>query len=265
MIIDALVVAGPNRFRPEQEVAELRELVDTARAVGVQGLVVAPGRPLEYHLGPANERLAELAQSTSFPIARVGRVDPLCGIDAVVEARRCLGDLGCTGLFLHPGEEAYPIRRAAPVFEVAAEHGVPVIVAAGLYAYSEPLQVMEIALEFPGVPIVMTSAGQINISGLGMIDAWLALQRAPNLHVITNGEYRQDFIERLARDLDPTRVLYGSFSPYFDMRYERARAANARFDDGSRSLVEGANAYRMFRFDSLENDHVTGDHDDAHR
>jgi len=243
MIVDALVVAGPNRFRPS---SELRDIVAAAAAAGVEGLVVTPGRPLAYHLGPANDHLADAAGAASFPIARLGRVDPLCGADAAAEAQRCLGDLGCTGLFLHPGEEAFPIRQAAPVMEVAADRGVPVVVAAGLYALSEPLQVMELAAAYPSVPVVMTSGGQINISGLGMLDAWLALQHAPNLYVMTNGEYRQDFIERLARDLDATRVLYASFSPYFDLQYERSRVANARLDPAARSLVEGGNACRMF-------------------
>jgi predicted TIM-barrel fold metal-dependent hydrolase len=243
VIVDSLVIAGPNRFRPGHE---LDDVIAAAGAIGVEGLVAAPGRPSGYHLGPANDHLADAARAASLPIARLGRVDPLCGPDASAEARRCLDELGCTGLFLHPGEEAYPVREAAPVMDVAAERGVPVVVAAGLYALSEPLQMMDLALAYPTVPIVMTSGGQINISGLGMVDAWLALQKAPNLHVTTNGEYRQDFIERLARDLDPTRVLYCSFSPYFDMAYERSRVANAHLGGAARSLVEGDNACRMF-------------------
>lgn len=244
MIVDSLVIAGPNRFRPGHE---LDDVIAAAGAIGVEGLVAAPGRPSGYHLGPANDHLAAAARAASLPIARLGRVDPLCGPDASAEARRCLDELGCTGLFLHPGEEAYPVREATPVMEVAAERGVPVVVAAGLYALSEPLQMMDLAIAYPTVPIVMTSGGQINISGLGMVDAWLALQKAPNLHVTTNGEYRQDFIERLAGDLDPARLLYCSFSPYFDLRYERHRVANAHLDERARALVEGDNACRLFR------------------
>ncbi len=244
MIVDAFVIAGPNRFRRGQE---LPETIDAAVACGIEGLVAAPGRPLDYHLEPANERLAEAARASSFPVSRLGRIDPLGGSRAVAEARRCLGDLGCAGLFLHPGEEAYPVREATAVVEVAEEAGAPVVIATGTYALSEPLQVLELAAAHPTVPIVMTSGGQINISGLGMLDAWLALQRAPNLHVLTNGEYRQDFIERLARDLDPRRLMFASFSPYFDVRYERRRVTSARLDHDTRRLVEGENARQMFR------------------
>jgi predicted TIM-barrel fold metal-dependent hydrolase len=94
--------------------------------------------------------------------------------------------------------------------------------------------------------VVLTSGGQINISGLSMIDAWSALGRNHNLHVMTNGEYRQDFIERLVRDLDPRRVLFASFSPYYDQAFEVARVRSAAMDPTSRGLVEGGNAGRLF-------------------
>jgi len=243
MIIDALVVAGENRFRPGPTLAEL---ATAAAAAGIEGLVAAPGRPLDYHLGPANDALAGAADSVDMPVVRLGRVDPLDGERAIAEATRCLDELGCAGLFLHPGEEVFPVRLASPVVAVAASRGVPVVVAAGAYALSEPLQLFEFARAHSDVNIVMTSGGQLNISGLGMVDAWLALERAPNLHVMTDGVYRQDFIERLAGDLDPRRLLAGSFAPYFDLGYERRRVLSARLTLAARALVEGGNAQRLF-------------------
>ena len=244
MIVDALVVAGENRFRAGGPT--LAELALAATAAGVEGLVAAPGRPFDYHLGPANDALLEAAGSVDMPVARLGRVDPLDRDRAIVEATRCLDELGCAGLFLHPGEEVFPVRLASPVMSVAASRGVPVVVATGAYSLSEPLQLFELASAHPDVSIVMTSGGQLNISGLGMIDAWFALQRAPNLHVMTDGVYRQDFIERLAGELDPRRLLAGSFAPYFDLGYERRRVVSARLGAAARDLVEGGNAQRLF-------------------
>jgi predicted TIM-barrel fold metal-dependent hydrolase len=244
MIIDALVVAGANRFRNGG--LTLAALVAAAATAGIDGLVAAPGRPFDYHLGPANDALAGAATRVDMPVARLGRVDPLDRDRAIAEATRCLDELGCVGLFLHPGEEVFPARLASPVVTVAASRGVPVVVAAGAYSLSEPLQLLELASAHPDVNIVMTSGGQLNISGLGMIDALFALQRAPNLHVMTDGVYRQDFIERLAGDLDSRRLLAGSFAPYFDLGYERRRVVNARLTAEARELVEGGNAQRLF-------------------
>jgi predicted TIM-barrel fold metal-dependent hydrolase len=242
MLIDALAIAGPNLFLTGPS---LPELVAASSANGIDRLVVAPGRPFTYALPPANDQLAQEAEA--WPdVARLGRVDPLQGRDAVVEARRCIRDLGCSGLFLHPGEESFRVRAAVDVLKEAADVGAPVVVAAGLYGLSEPLQVLRLATAVPDATLVMTSAGQINISGLGMVDAWAALERHSNLHVMVNGEYRQDFIERLVRDLDPRRVLFASFSPYYDQGFEVARIRSAAMDPGARSLVEGENAARLF-------------------
>jgi predicted TIM-barrel fold metal-dependent hydrolase len=135
---------------------------------------------------------------------------------------------------------------------VAADLGAPVVVATGLFAQSEPLQVAELAATTPSVTVVMTSGGQINISGLSMVDAWQALTSTPNLSVLTNGEYRQDYIERLATDLDPARVLFASFAPVHDARFEVARIRSARLTAEARRLIEHDNARRLFdRHDSL--------------
>lgn len=242
MRVDALTIAGPNLFKTAPSVAEL---VKTSTARGLDAIVVAPGRPRDYALGPANDGLADECAGFDH-VARLGRVDPLQGAQAVAEARRCIDELGCVGLFLNPGEECFRLADAADVIHAAAAVGAPVVVAAGLYGLSEPLQFLSMAREVPDAVIVMTSGGQINISGLSMIDAWAALTRAPNLHVMTNGEYRQDYIERIARELDPHRMLFASFAPYYDQSYELSRIASAELDTETRRLVEGGNAQRLF-------------------
>jgi predicted TIM-barrel fold metal-dependent hydrolase len=243
VLVDALMLLGDNRFGPTLEVPDA--LVLCGR-LGIDKLVAAPARPFDYHLEPANERLATAARASGGRLAALGRVDPLNRRAAEAEARRCLDDLGCVGLFLHPGEESFPVTAARHVFEVAAERRKPVVVAAGWFALSEPLQVAQAAADVPDLPVVLTNGGQINISGLSMADAWLALTSRDNLLVMTNGEYRQDFIERLTSELSPERVLYASGAPAFDPVFEHKRIRSARMTDEARSAVEGGNAARLF-------------------
>jgi len=244
MTIDALMLVGENRFGPSIEVEEALRIAD---GLELAAIVAAPARPLDYALEPANERLAERAARESFGRLRLlGRVDPLNGDRAVREAERCLGELGCVGLFLHPAEEAFPIRAAGAVVEVARQQRAPVVIATGYFGLSEPLQIAELAASVPEVPVIMTTGGQINLSGLSMVDAWIALTEVANLYVLTNGEYRQDFIERLASELDPQRVLYASFAPVFDARFERARIRSARLLPEARRAIEHDNAARLF-------------------
>lgn len=248
MAIDALVMLGENRFGPSLHVADALRLADSE---GIDGLVAAPARPLDYRLEPANDALADACAGSDGRVAMLGRVDPLNGAAAVAEARRCLDDLGARGLFLHPSEEVFPVGKAADVVAVAAEYGVPVVVATGYFGVSEPLQVADLAEAFHDVAIVMTTGGQINISGLSMIDAWTALNRCGNLYVMTNGEYRQDFIERLATGFDFYRVLYGSFAPMFDLRFEHRRVQSARMPDEARAAIEHGNAVNLFGLEQL--------------
>jgi predicted TIM-barrel fold metal-dependent hydrolase len=243
VIVDALMLLGQNRFGSSLSAEDALRLCER---LGMDRIVAAPARPTDYHLGPANDRLSEAASASRGRIAGLGRVDPTDGTRAVAEATRCLDDLGFSGLFLHPMEEAVPVTRAGAVLEVARERGAPVVVATGYFGLSEPLQVAELAASFPEVPVVMTNGGQINISGLSMADAWLALTSRPNLHVMTNGEYRQDFIERLASEFDHTRVLYASLAPVFDATFERSRIRSARMSDDARRAIEGGNAARLF-------------------
>jgi predicted TIM-barrel fold metal-dependent hydrolase len=244
VLVDALMLLGENRFGRTLAVADALALCDRLR---IDKLVAAPARPLDYHLEPANERLAAAARASTGRLAALGRVDPLNGRAARAEALRCLDDLGCVGLFLHPGEESFPVTAAREVFEVAADRRRPVVVAAGWFALSEPLQIAQAAADVPDLPVVLTNGGQINISGLSMADAWLALTGQDNLLVMSNGEYRQDFIERLASELGPERVLYASCAPVFDPVFEHKRIRSARMPDEARSAIEGGNATRLFQ------------------
>ncbi|HEY3062598.1 MAG TPA: amidohydrolase family protein, partial [Chloroflexota bacterium] len=91
---------------------------------------------------------------------------------------------------------------------------------------------------------------QINISGLGQADAFAVLQRHSNVHIETSGVYRQDFLEDVATQLGPQRLLFGSNSPRMDMRLEVQRVRWLTVDEHSRELILGGNARRVFRLDS---------------
>src|SRR5439155_24197092 len=92
--------------------------------------------------------------------------------------------------------------------------------------------------------------GQINISGLGQADALNTLQRHPNVCMETSGVYRQDFLEDVATQIGAERVLFGSNSPFMDMRLEVERARAANLTDQAKSLIRAGNAQRIFRLDS---------------
>ena len=227
--------------QPAADVLAEMQRLEIARSV------LVPVRPVGYGYEPENERVAGLVRDHTGRFWGLGRVDPRQP-GAGAEARRCLGGLGLHGLYVHPWEDAIGVTdgRLAPVAEACAEAGAPLLVEAGYPWVSEAPQVAELAARHPDVAIVMTNGGQINSSGLGQRNAWLALESRPNLSITTSGVYREDFLEEVITGLGADRVLFGSASPLFDQDLELRRAEWAHVDERARSAVLGGNAERLF-------------------
>lgn len=243
-VLDAHVFVGASiqgfGLAPDAAAAELDRLE-------VDGAVIVPVRPAGYAYAPENDRVAEAARVRADRFIGLGRVDPRQA-DAAEEAARCLAELGLRGIFVHPFEDALAISspRLDPVLEVCAERSAPLMVAAGHPWVSEAPQIAELALRHPSVPIVMTNGGQINISGLGQCNAWLAMEHNPNVYMTTSGVYREDFIEEVATGLGAARVMFGSQSPLFDMDMELHRLRWAHVDDAARAAMLWDTAVGVF-------------------
>ena len=106
---------------------------------------------------------------------------------------------------------------------------------------------MLICAPFVATTIVATNGAQINISGLGQLDAELALERNPNLVVQTSGVYREDFLEGVVAKFGAGRLLFASGFPQFDPRLELLRVQWApNLSDADRTAILGSNAARLF-------------------
>jgi uncharacterized protein len=246
--VDAFSFLGESLFGYSQSADQLLARLDSAH---IQLAVVCPAKPPGYHLEAANDFVAEVCQRhTRF--AGLARVDPHQGDRALRELDRALGELGLGGLFLHPWEETFRInsREVDPLVTKCAAHDVPVLIATGYPWVSEAAQVGDVARRYPDVSFVMTHGGQINISGLGQMDAFEVLRRNPNVFMETSGVYRQDFILDVVNEIGPERVLFGSNSPRMDARLEVERVHRADVGEDARQLMLEGNARRIFRLDS---------------
>jgi uncharacterized protein len=242
--VDAHVHVGESIQGFGQTVADALAEMDR---LSIDRSVLVPVRPVGYGYEPENEGVASAVRADGGRFWGLGRVDPRQE-SAAAEASRCLGALGLQGLYVHPWEDAIGIadRRLDPVLEVCAATGAPLLVEAGYPWVSEAPQVAELAGRHPSVAIVMTNGGQINSSGLGQRNAWLALEGRPNLSITTSGVYREDFLEEVIGGLGADRVLLASASPLFDQDLELRRAEWAHVDEGARAAVLGKNAERLF-------------------
>jgi predicted TIM-barrel fold metal-dependent hydrolase len=246
--IDAFACLGQSLFGYGQTSTELLARLDAAE---IDQAIVCPVKPRDYHLGLANDLVAEM--TTREPrLLGLARVDPNLGDEAMAELERAAHGLGLRGLFLHPWEENFRINAplADPLLQRCADLGLPVLIAAGYPWVSEASQIGDLARRFPSVQIVMTHGGQINISGLGQADALFVLRTYANVAIETSGVYRQDFLEDVVAELGAGRVLFGSNSPRMDPRLEVQRVRWANLPESDKALILGGNAARLFRVDA---------------
>ncbi len=244
MIIDGLCFIGVSRFGYELSAEAAIRALD---AHGIAVAVAAPMHPRDGDFGAANVELARIARDSGGRLVGIARVDPWDGELALEQLTRAVTDDGARGVFLHPAEEHFRINdvRLRPIAERANELGVPVVVATGFHCMSEPVQVGRFAEWCPDTAVIMTNGGQLNISGLAQFDAELALQ-SDNVHIQTNGVYRDDFLERIVKSFGPERVLFASFAPVFDTAYERLRVEKVHLTDDQRQFLLSGNTQRLF-------------------
>jgi predicted TIM-barrel fold metal-dependent hydrolase len=243
--MDAHAHIGRSLFGQELAADDLLRSMDDN---GVARTVVSPLKPVDYHLGPENDRIAAAVAAHPDRFAGFARVDPWQGRAAVEEAQRAFG-LGLVGLFLHPFEEQFAANdeRAFPLMELLHDRGLPLLLAGGYPGFSHPSQIGDLARQFPQVTIIATHGGQLNISGLLLADAGRMLRANPNVLMETSGIYREDFIEDTVQELGAERVVFGSNAPYMDPGFEALRVRLAHFSDREKELVGRANLARILR------------------
>ena len=223
MIVDSLTFAGDG-------------LIAALDEAGIERAIVCPSRARGHGYDVENAQANALAAERPDRLVAFARVDPLApGAASHVEQAR--------GIFLHPWEDAF--RITDPAVDAIVD-GLPVIVATGYPFVSEALQVAELARRHPETPFVATNGAQINISGLGQEDAFLALEACPNLFVQTSGVYREDFLEGVVERFGAERLLYASAFPQFDPRLELLRVRWApKLGDEAQAAILGGNATRL--------------------
>jgi hypothetical protein len=200
--------------------------------------------------------------------------------DAARKLKRELEKLGLRGITQSPAFHRFDPsdeELAYPIYELAAEHRVPVFSHVGLLRvrllktldrampydlrYANPLLLQRAAMDFPQVTFIIPHLG-----GGFLREALLLAQACPNVYVDTSGENTWlqhlpqpltlvEALRRIIGAFGPERVLYGSNSGMLPTGYradvlERTRKAleEAAVDEQGREAILGGNLARLLQF-----------------
>ncbi len=108
-----------------------------------------------------------------------------------------------------------------------------------------PSQIADLAQAHPQACLIITSGGQINISGIMLSEATQLLREHPHLILETSGIYREDFIEDLVPIIGAERMVFGSNSPEYHQGLEVLRPRLAHLEAAVRAQILGQTAAQI--------------------
>jgi len=190
-------------------VGSFEELVEGMGRYGVSRANVFCLDEPDRHPGfrAANDRTLAFAERSE------GRLIPYVRLDLtegpIEEAQRCL-DRGARGIKLHPRAQKFLLddERLAPVFAVAAERRVPILIhgGRGLPPIADSLH--RLVEAYPGAQLIIAHAGIADLSGLAGVFAGKA-----GVFFDTSVWSAIDLLS-FFRLVPPEQILYASDYPY---------------------------------------------------
>jgi hypothetical protein len=157
---------------------------------------------------PANDHVMEEARNSGGRLVAFCRLDPHADNPAG-EAERCL-DAGARGIKLHPRAERFRLEEpeTEPIFAVANERRVPVLVHAGRGIPALGRDAVDLSERFPDAKIILAHAAVCDLAWI-----WREAASHSNLFFDTAWWSPQDLLTLFAL-VPPGQILWGSDAPY---------------------------------------------------
>jgi uncharacterized protein len=181
------------------------QLTATLTAAGARGVVFPMHEPDGYP--PANDQAIAASRESGGRLTAFCRLDPAA--DPLAEAQRCL-DAGAAGIKLHPRAERFALDTAAmePVFALADERRLPVLVHAGRGIPALGEHAVKVCERHPGLRLILAHAGICDLAWI-----WQAAPDLPNLLFDTAWWSPSDLLA-LFTLVPPGNILFASDAPY---------------------------------------------------
>jgi len=190
----------PDGFRCTAE-----QLTASLAAAGSRGVVFPMHEPDGYPA--ANDQVILDSQRSEGGLTAFCRLDPAA--EPLAEAERCL-DAGAAGIKLHPRAEGFALDTAAmePVFALADERRLPVLVHAGRGIPALGEHAVKVCERHAGLRLILAHAGICDLAWI-----WQAAHDLPNLFFDTAWWSPSDLLA-LYTLVPPGNILFASDAPY---------------------------------------------------
>jgi predicted TIM-barrel fold metal-dependent hydrolase len=190
-----------------------------------------------------NDRTLASAERSGGRLIPFVRLD-LNGPDPIAEATRCL-DRGARGIKLHPRAQRFQLsdERLVPVFELASERRVPILIHGGRGLPPIADHLAHLMDRYPGARLIVAHAGIADLAGLAGHFAG-----RPDVYFDTSVWSPVDLLD-LFRLVSPEQVLYASDYPYgqqpASLLIALRTARLSGLDDGRLRAMLGATARNL--------------------
>lgn len=182
------------------------ELLAGLDEIGARAAVFPMHEPAGY--SEANDMVLAAARASGGRLVAFCRLDPHAA-DAAGEAARCL-DAGAVGIKLHPRAENFRLEEpeTEPIFAVADERGVPVLVHAGRGIPALGRDAVDLCERFPRAKIILAHAAVCDLAWI-----WREADSHPNLYFDTAWWNPNDLLALFSL-VPPGQIVWGSDAPY---------------------------------------------------
>jgi len=238
-----------------------KALLDVMDRAGVWrvGLVNYPSPDIMGFTNSTNEFAARYAAVDPVRLLPYGGVHPRFATDPAAEVDHLL-TLGIKMLKIHPNHQAFPanaytegLDALAQIYRRCEARGLPVLVHTGTSIFpgarskwGHPLELDDVAIDFPDLRIVMAHGGR----PLWMDEAFFVLRRHRNIRLDVSGIPPLKLLEYFPRITEFTdRVLWGTDWPspgVRDMRQNIDQFLTLPLDDAQRRAILETNALTLF-------------------
>jgi predicted TIM-barrel fold metal-dependent hydrolase len=201
---DAHTHTGSND--PDGYRCSVEQLLEGLGEIGSRAAVFTMHEPDGYP--KANDRVLAEAAASDGVLVPFCRLDPHAP-DPAAEAERCL-DAGARGIKLHPRAEQFRLEEpeTEPIFAVANERGVPVLVHAGRGIPALGADALDLAGKYPDARIILAHAAVCDLAWI-----WRHAAEHPNLFFDTAWWNAHDMLTLFSL-VPPGQILWGSDAPY---------------------------------------------------